>query len=247
VARAAVGLHVTKVWRDNPGHHQAGPDRGFPCKRKKMLLKLLIPVVGSAFLLMSGCLVQASTITFTPASNPAVPVSPAFGALVAGGALGTNYIAFGVDFTLGGVEGIFNDSPLAFGGVNGSGVVDLLSPVDGRIVVPGTTNQGLTDSFEAEAGFAANGTLLLTVYDIHGNVLATAFNGLPLGPNGRTTFAISEPTPIIAAFSITDPGADSYGVDDITLSTPIGVPEPASLSILAVSLLGMGAYRRFRR
>jgi hypothetical protein len=211
-----------------------------------MSSRLLVGAAGSALLLLGVISANAFAITFTPASNPAVPVSPAFGMLVAGGALGTHYIDFGVNFSIGGIEGIFNDPPLAFGGVNSMGILDLLSPVDGQIVVPGTTTQGLTSSFEAEAGFAADGTLLLTVYDIHGNVLGTAFNGPPLGPNGRTTFSISEATPTIAAFSITDPGNDTFGVDEITLTTPVSVAEPISLVLLGSGLVSLGLIRRRR-
>src|SRR5689334_21253741 len=86
-------------------------------------------------LLLSAGVSTASTISFKPSSAPGVAVSPIFGGVVAGGTAGTNYIGFGVDFSYGGTEGIFNDPPLAFGGVSGSNIIDLLSPVDGRIVV----------------------------------------------------------------------------------------------------------------
>jgi len=96
-------------------------------------------VAALAFFAIAGG--SASAITFAPDSNPAVAVSPAFGPLVAGGTAGTNYIDFGVDFSYGGQEGIFDDPPLAFGGVSSGGTIDLFSPVDGRIVLPGTLNR----------------------------------------------------------------------------------------------------------
>jgi hypothetical protein len=204
-------------------------------------------VLAGAFLLASALVATqaaAGTITFEPGSNGAVAVSPPFGALAAGGTLGTNYINFGVDFSYGGVEGIFNDTPLAFAGVNGSNKLDLLSPVDGRIVVPGSLNQGVTDFFSAEAGFAANGTLELSVFGLTGNLLATAFNGLPLGPDNRTTFSIS--TPGIAFFLISDPGADTFGVDQIILDTPVAAtPLPSTWTMLIAGFVGLGffAYR----
>ncbi|MEO8812933.1 MAG: PEPxxWA-CTERM sorting domain-containing protein [Caulobacteraceae bacterium] len=187
---------------------------------------------------------SATLITFTP-GDVAVPVSPPFGNLVPGGDLGTKYKAFGVDFTYGGVEGVFNDPPLAFGGVNASGQLDLVSPVDGRIVLLNTLTPATTDLLYAEAGSAAVGSLTLTVYDSLGNVLATALNGPPNGPHGRTTFQIN--TPGIAAFKIS--GADTFGVDEIHLDTPTGggVPEPMTWALMLVGLGGVGVALRRRQ
>jgi hypothetical protein len=65
----------------------------------------------------------------------------------------------------------------------------------------------------------------------------------------------SEPiSPAVVSLNVTDhlsviPGGDVSAIDR-QFSQPVSrpIPEPASLSILAVSLLGMGvAYRRFRR
>jgi hypothetical protein len=191
-------------------------------------------------------LAAQSAQAFTPDSFGGVVVSPAFGALAPGGAAGTNYIAFGVDFTYGGVEGVFSDPPHAFGGVNGSGVVDLIAPVDGRIVVLGTLNQGVTNFLYAEAGYANDGTLLLSVFDTALSLIGTAPNGPPSGANGRTTFSISAPG--IAYFSITNPGQDTFGVDEITLNTPVAapVPEPETYAMMlaGLGLLGFAARRR---
>jgi hypothetical protein len=181
---------------------------------------------------------SASTISFTPGSVPTVAVGSTFSAVVPGGTVGANYIAFGVDFTYGGTEGIFSDPPLAFAGANGSNVLDLVSPVDGRIVFAGTLTQGVTDFFSAEAGLAPNGSLTLTAFDLAGHIIQSVFNDNPLGPNGRTTFSISAPG--IAAFRIS--GANTYGVDGITLSTPTMVaatPIPATLPLFASALGGL--------
>ncbi len=193
--------------------------------------------------LLTAAATGAQAITFTPDSNPAVNVSPAFGSAVAGGILGTNYKAFGVDFTWGNQEAIFNDPPHAFSGVNASGVVDLVSDVNGRIVKAGTLSSAVTNYFYAEAGFAAAGSLTLTVYNSALAVIGSATNGDPLGTHGRTTFAIS--TPGIAYFNIS--GNDSYGVNEIRLNTPTGgVPEASTwaLMIAGFGMVGIAARRR---
>ncbi len=191
-------------------------------------------------------LANAAMITFTP-GDAAVPVSPGFGSLVPGGALGTNYKAFGVDFSYGGVEGIFNDPPLGFGGINGSGNLDLVTGVDGRIVLENTLTSATTNYFYAEAGNADVGSLTLKVFDIAMNVLATVLNGPPNGANGRTTFSYTGAG--IAFFSIF--GGDTFGVNEIRLNTPtaIGasaVPVPAALPLLGagLGLLGIASRRK---
>lgn len=179
---------------------------------------------------------------FVPA-DASVPVSPAFGPLAPGGALGTNYIDFGVEFTWGGVEGIFSDPPLAFAGVNASGNLDLVSPVDGRIVAPGTLITSSTTFFYAEAGFAADGSLKLELFDATETLVATLFNGPPLGANGRTTFTYSGAP--ISYFRIS--GADTFGVNEIRLSPGTApIPEPATwaLMIAGFGLIGLAARRQ---
>jgi hypothetical protein len=193
-------------------------------------------------------LVTSSSVaaaTFGPGDAPVAVGSP-FGPLAE--ALGTSYINFGVDFTWGGVEGIFDDPPLAFGGVNGEGVLDLESPVDGRIVVEGTTMQGITDYFFAEAGFAADGSLLLELFDIAMNLLGSVPNGPPPGDNGRTTFEYSGAG--IAYFRIS--GNDSFGVNQISLNTPTAagvppIPLPAGGVLLLGALGGLALLRRRQR
>jgi hypothetical protein len=197
-------------------------------------------------LLVSPGASSASTISFAPGSVP-IAVSSTFGGIVPGGTVGANYIAFGVDFSYGGTEGVFSDPPLAFAGVNGSNLIDLVSPVDGRIVLAGTSTQGVTNFFSAEAGVSPAGSLTLTAFDLAGQIIQSAFNGNPLGPNGRTTFSISAPG--IAAFRIS--GANTFGVDGITLETPAAVaqtPIPAALPLFASALGGLGfvGWRRAR-
>ena len=196
---------------------------------------------------------RAATITFGPAANSGVAISRVPGPLAAGGEIGSAYVGFGIDFSHGGGEGVFCDEYLgwactvmAFGGVNALGDLDLMTQVDGRIVVPGTLAQGLTSHFYAEAGYADPGTLLLTVYDINGNDIGHVFNGDPVGAYGRTTFSITALTPSIASFAISSPGADGFGVDMISLESPVGIPEPASLALMGAGVLGLGLVRRRR-
>jgi hypothetical protein len=229
--------------------------RQLPGTRSAMLQTVAAMLSGIAlFAAAASAGGHAATITFGPGANAAIAVSPVLGPLAAGGELGGGYVGFGVDFSRGGREGVFCDeylgwacTVLAFGGVNGSGDLDLVAEVDGRIVMPGTLAQGLTSHFGAEAGYAVAGTLLLTVYDLDGNDIGHVFNGDPLGGHGRTTFSITAPGPSIASFAITSPGADSFGVDAISLTTPIGIPEPASLALMGAGMLGLGLIRRRRR
>jgi hypothetical protein len=207
-------------------------------------VRALILISATALaLLVSPAASSASTISFTPGSVPTVAVSSTFGGVVPGGVVGANYVAFGVDFSYGGTEGIFSDPPLAFAGVNGSNALDLVSPVDGRVVLAGTTTQGVTDFLSAEAGLSPVGLLTLTAFDVAGNIIQSVLNDNPLGPNGRTTFSISAPG--IAAFRIS--GANTFGVDGITLNIPSAVsaaPIPAALPLFATALLGLGVLGR---
>ena len=180
--------------------------------------------------------------TFDPTDAP-VAIGGPFGTVAE--VVGTSYIGFGVDFSWGGDEGVFSDPPPAWGGVNGSGVVDLVSAVDGRIVVEGTTNQGLTDYFYAEAGFAAIGSLTLELFDISMNLIASVLNDDPLGVNGRTTFSYTGAG--IAFFRIS--GLDSFGVNEISLNTPTAavIPVPAALPLMLLALGGLGLVARRRQ
>ncbi len=190
---------------------------------------------------LAGSPVKAALITHTPGDRvPPVVVSP--GSVAAGGVVGTNYIAFGVDYTFGGQEGVFNDLPLAFGGVNGSNVVDLLAPVDGKIVLLNTTTQGLTNFVSVLAGDAGAGNLLLSVFDVNGNLLGTATNG-----NGVTTFSVNRPGFDIASFRVSTPAGDTFGVRRVTIEAPISaaVPEPATLAVFG--LMGAAGFGYVRR
>lgn len=193
---------------------------------------------------LSVCALPASAalITVSPGSSP-VAEGIAFGPVAE--VAGESYIDFGIDFSWGGDEGVFSDPPAAWGGVNGSGEVDLLSPVDGRIVVEGTTTQGVTSYFYAEAGISDPGSLTLQLFDLFMNEIASILNGDPQGDNGRTTFSYSGAG--IAFFRIF--GDDTFGVTQIRLETPVAaniapIPLPATGLLLLGALAGFGLLRR---
>jgi hypothetical protein len=194
-------------------------------------------------------------IIVTPGdNNDPISISPAFGAAL--GTVTTQYSHMGLIFSDRGAAGpavstaVFNDPPLAWAGINPSGDVDLVSPVDVKFVLPNTSTAAVTDWLEVEAGFAADGALTLYAYDITGALLGTATNGAPLGPNGRTTMSVSFAG--IASFRVD--GADAYGVNQIAFNdlTPAGpsnpgnqVPEPGSVALLiGGATAGLAVIRR---
>lgn len=135
------------------------------------------------------------------------------------------YAAFGIVFGTNNAgdnvpTAIFTDPPHAWGGVNGLGIVDLLAPVVGYIVIPGTNNPGTTSFLRVEAGYASVGSLLLEVFDGNGKLLGSTFNDDGVGSYGRTLLILSIAG--IRSFRISATAQDNYGVDEIQ----IGNPEP---------------------
>jgi hypothetical protein len=173
-------------------------------------------------------------VTTTPTSfGGPYCLSPTFG--VAACSITTQYANGGVVFTTGAVTGTatFPDGGVLFtwGGISATGIVDLLSPVDAQIVVPGTTSQGVTSKVSVEAGFASSGNLLLSVFDTSHRLIASRVNGLDgLGPNGRSLITIA--TPGIAFFEVSTSNQDTFGVNQITIgevSSAAPPPLPPSL------------------
>ncbi len=150
-------------------------------------------------------------------------------------------------YTQGGVlfenTAVFNDPPDAFGGINISNQVDLLAPIKGWIVLAGTTFPAVTDWISVSAGSAGAGSLLLTVYDIHGNFLGSAVNP----GTGVSMFSVSAAG--IRSFTVSTPQSDTFGVQSISVGelTSAGVPEPSTLVTLGSSLALAVALKRFRR
>lgn len=198
----------------------------------------------SSLILMVPTSAQAalSPGAFVPTSSPAVAPTPAYGNLATSGALSTNYIDFGVDFSFGGVEGYFDDTDIfAFGGINVDGVLDLVTAVDGRIVVAGSMVGATTNAVWVEAGYAPAGLLTLSAFDVNNVLIGSVSNGAALGLNSRSLLSLFAPG--IASFMIS--GSDPFGVAQIRLGS--AVPEPASWALMIGGFAVAGQAQRRRR
>lgn len=196
-----------------------------------MMFMVAAPGTSSAITITHSAADFANTLT-VPGSALTDAVGPAF-------------IGSGVNYTFGNTEGVFNDPPNAFCGVNGSNVCDLLGTVDGQIVLTGTTTQGFTDFVEVVAGNSLAGNLTLTVFDIALNIIGTAIN---------TATSIDTLTVDLAGifdiafFSVS--GTDTFGVRQVTIEDPISnvaaVPVPPALPLFAggLGLIGLLSWRK---
>jgi hypothetical protein len=198
----------------------------------------------TALTLMLASSAHAGTIT---PDLVVVPVSPAFGTVAAGGRVTDQFKAFGVIFSDGVATAIFDDPPLAFGGVNLAGTVDLVTPVNGFLVVPGTTTLTSTNFLSVEAGVAGEGNLLLQVFDVNRLFLGSTVNDDGLGPHDRTLMTLNIPG--MTFFSVSSPVGDTFGVNQLDFNGgELGaVPEPGTFLLLGSSLIGLVGYRRTRR
>ncbi|MFC1604293.1 hypothetical protein ACFL5F_04620 [Planctomycetota bacterium] len=177
---------------------------------------------------------------------PVVKTLP-FNVLAIGGAVGTAGINFGVDYSYGGIEGIFDNGggdEGTIGGFNAANVLDIVTDVDGAIVGLGTTTQARTSYLSIEAGHAADGSLLLEVFDLNGTLIASVLNGPPAGPHGRTTMTIDRGGVYdIAFFRVS--GNDSYGVNQVDMEQPV-IPVPGAILLGGIGAGLVGWLRRRR-
>jgi hypothetical protein len=191
----------------------------------------------AAVMLLGVASAHAAVITPNDFGGPYC-ASPAFGPAVCG--ITNQYKDGGVVFN--GLVAVFSDPPNAWGGINGSGIVDLVSPVSAYFVVPGTTGLATTDFLSVEIGFSAIGSLLLQAYDINGVLLGSTLNDDGTGPNGRTLATLS----LAGIHSFTVSGLDTWGMNQIEVGTLTGVPEPSTVVLIGAGLLGLAALRRRR-
>jgi hypothetical protein len=212
-----------------------GPKSSLKCitMTTRFLRTLSLGLLAGSAIVVASTTPARALLTTDPQTFAGTPTPP-FGPLAT--PVGTSYISTGLDFTLGNVEGVFSDPPLAFCGINSSGNCDLLTSVDARIVLPNTLTQGLTNYIFAEAGNAAPGSLSLIAYDALNQMLETQFFNPPTGSNGRYTAIINRTSPDIAYFSIS--GSDTFGVNIITIADPItqGQPVPGPLPLLGAGM-----------
>jgi hypothetical protein len=191
-----------------------------------------------ALLLLVGApAVQATVITPDDFGGPYC-LSPAFGAAACG--ITTEYEDGGVIFD--GDVAVFDDGVNAWGGINAVNVVDLVSPVNGLFVVPGTAMLAVTDFLSVEIGFAAVGSLLLEAFDINGVLLGSSFNDDGIGPHGRTLATLS----LAGIHSFRVSGADTWGMDQIEFGELTAVPEPSTVILIGAGLVCLAVRRRRR-
>ncbi len=171
----------------------------------------------------------ATDILFQAADAPH-PTCPPFGPCPPEDQITTEYIGFGVDFTPfdgNPPTGVFTDPPDEFGGVNDAGILDLLTPVNGRIVELGTTTQGLTDIVCMSGGFVLGPSdLLLEAFDVNGALVGSSIADDGTDPDGRLIAVVDAGAGnnVIASFRVSTPTADSFGVLRICLDDPTPVP-----------------------
>jgi hypothetical protein len=213
-------------------------------------LGLIQSLIASTMLLTMLSIVapQAQAAVVTPADAPHV-TSPAFGPLAPGGLIDDEYLGLGIRFSTITPTGIFSDGDVdAWGGVNGSGNVDLIADVTGRFELPGNV-LAQTSLISVEAGHSFVGDLLLSVFDVNGNLLGSTLNDDGFGPHGRTLLTLSIPG--IHSFIVSTPTGDGWGVDQIEFNdlTPAAapVPEPTTMALLGSGALGLVAKLRRRK
>ena len=171
--------------------------------------------------------VPATDITFEPVSAPH-PLCPPFGPCPPGSQITTEYIAFGVDFTVFNGHpptGVFSDPPEKFGGVNAQGNLDLVTPDCGRIVVLGTTNQGLTNFIGIAAGSVSGpADILLEAFNAAGALIGSSIADDGVDGDGDLIAEFADPNQQIASFCVSSPTLDTYGHHFVYLNTPVVVP-----------------------
>jgi hypothetical protein len=171
--------------------------------------------------------IPTTDITFEPASA-AHPTCPPFGSCPPGSQITTQYQAFGVNFAVFNGHppvGVFTDPPDKFGGVNAGGILDLLTPTCGRIVLVGTSTQGRTNFIAAAAGFVSGpNDILLEAYNPAGALIGSSIADDGQDADGDLIAEVPDPNGQIASFCVSTPTQDTHGVHFIYLNTPVVVP-----------------------
>jgi hypothetical protein len=220
-----------------------------------MKRKFVLVIAALVFLCLGT---TAQAVTVLPNSvSPEPPVSPAFSNPVAGGIITNQYKQFGLMFGPDPVA-IFTDSvgpPRvdAWGGVNASNIIDLISPVSGFFVLPNTTTPALTAFVSVEVGYIPNvDDVKLEVFDANGNLLASSFADDGIGPHdnggsgGEHRYLATVFADGIHSFLVTGT-TNTWGMDQIAFCSDLKpVPVPPTALLLGSGLLGLVGLR-FRR
>jgi hypothetical protein len=141
-----------------------------------------------------------------------------------------DYADFGLQFGNAALTAIFNDPPLAWGGVNEDGIVDLLAPVSATVAMPGHgAVRASTTRLSVEAGFADVGTLLLRAYDCNGRIVGRTLNDDGVGPNERTLLSLRGRQ--LHSFIVSTPTGDTFGVPSIKMARPVPCRVRATLDV----------------
>jgi hypothetical protein len=171
--------------------------------------------------------VPAADITFEPISA-AHPTCPPFGPCPSGSQITTHYLAFGVDFTVFNGHppvGVFSDPPEKFGGVNAGGILDLVTPDCGRIVLVGSTTQGVTNFIAIAAGSVGGPTdILLEAFNPAGALIGSSIADDGVDGDGDLIAEFSDPGQQIGSFCVSTPTQDTFGHHFVYLNTPVAVP-----------------------
>ena len=160
-----------------------------------------------------------------------VGATPTF-AITSGGQTATFTSPAGNGFTVQSTSGLFSFSPALidnnFFGTD-SLTISFSTPVTNEILIP----------FAIQDGFSTGGDTLTAITSAGTTrTFTTTPDGLPLGePEGTIAFVPNNPTSFI---TLSSAQGLPFAIGNVT------VPEPMSLSLLGLSLVGMAAIRRRR-
>ena len=160
---------------------------------------------------------------------------------------GNRYISLGVLLSTDGVAGLFVHGPASWTNTPpnfcfGSTGVAADSKIIIDFVVPNTTTPALTDIvwfYVADADTGQGQQWSAAIEDANGNVLASQSGTT----NDEVLVAFTRPTKVIRRVVFT-PSTDWEGIDSLSFCETVPVPEPASLSVLGLGVLGLILRRR---
>jgi len=200
-----------------------------------------MPARSPLLLALFACLAFAVPAAAAPPVSVTVDSVPTTGKLSVANSpaayrIESDYDALGLRFSDAGVgTAIFQDTAApsinVWGGIGADGTADFVSPIQARIVLPGTGGQtAATARVVVEAGYSDIGQLELEGYDCLGRSLGKVSNTTAGGgPHGRSVLTLAAAG--IASFRVRTPVGDRFGVDQIDL----GETAPCVVGEIALS------------